>query len=334
VNVLLHDTGRELIAVRLTGKDRVVWRHPRARVVYVATSPDGSRVALSVALLPQSAREPSYALYLLDSDGTVKTVDVTREFRSIDYPIFLRPPTDLNGPEHLYWIRSSENVNRSTGRLQTEVMVLTASGARPVAIPLRYGEAAFEIQGYPGAATFTMSLFHQNNVPTRLEVLKNVDYSQSTDASLTLWGEFEFRAATDNFVGVAWVSPTDYVVPVAHELYKSSYTLRLFRANCERYGSHIVYRGPGIDWGYAEVPWHMLPGGKHQVLVLGARDVARVRQGKASSAPWLAVHVPDGRTTRTGATWTRQGAWTWVSPRVDSNPRRQTRCSGISWTWP
>ncbi|GIU98831.1 MAG: hypothetical protein KatS3mg014_0447 [Actinomycetota bacterium] len=70
----------------------------------------------------------------------------------------------------------------------------------------------------------------------------------------------------------------------------------------------VVYRGTAIDWGYAEAPWPLLPGGPDRVLVLLARDVRRVRAEKADGAFWYAVDVDTGRFTRTDAWWTPAGA--------------------------
>ena len=332
-NVLLYDDGRRLWAIKVSGKRKMVWRHPPARVLHIAASPDGNELAISVALLPNNAKRPSSVLYLLDRDGSIKTVDVVRNFKSIDYPVFLRAPTQLKGRVRLYWIRTGEEVDFDTGRLDTQVMVLTSKGPQRVRIPLRFSEAPLGIFGYPGMPTFTLSLFGQGDVPTRLQIIKNVDYTQSTKRSLTLWGSHEFRAATDVFVGVAWLSPTDYIIPVAQRFHRSDYSLRLFRAGCELFGSHVVYRGSRIDWGFAEHPWDILPAGRRRVLVLGAKAMREVARGRARRAPWLAVDVESGAITKTGATWER-GAWTWVSPKAYVNPRKPGKCKGLKWTWP
>ncbi len=332
MNALLHDDGRRLSAVSLSGKRRVVWRHPPARVVHVAASPGARRLALSVSLLADGSREPSFALYLLDEDGSVRTVDVVRQFKSIDYPIFLRSPLEWKKAPRLHWVRTGEDIDEK-GRLDSQVMVLHRRKAVPVEVPLRYGEAVFALHGYPGAATFTLALFRQNDVPTRLEILKNRDYSESTEASPTFWGDNHFVANTDIFVGVAWLSPTDYVVPVAMEFDLRAYSLHLFRSNCEHLGSHVFYRGSRVDVGFSEAPWPLLPGGRDQVLVLGSRAMARVLSGKSDRAPWLAVEVKTGKVRRTRAVWSR-GAWTWVSPEANANPRSGAPCNDLEWTWP
>jgi len=318
--------------VTLDGHRRLIWSHPKARVVSIAASADGQELALSVALPTDGGQEPSFVLYLLRADGTVETVDVVYRFRIIDSPIFLMPPTDRRSGPRLYWVRVGDDAD-NLGRLDTQIMVLTGEGPREVDVPLRYAETAFDIHGYPGAYVFTLALFRQNDVPTRLEILRNDDFSRSTDASLTLWGNNEFRANTDIFVGVAWPTPIDYVVPVANEVAPERYELRLFRSGCEYLGYRVVYAGQDIDWGSSDLPWRILPGGMDQVLVLGAKDVSGILAHDADSAPWLAVDLATGRLSRTGAVWER-GAWAWVSeePRHYPSPRR-SRCAGGDRTW-
>lgn len=330
--MLLHDDQRKLLAITLEGQRKALWKHPKMYVVAIAVSPDRRRLALSVNLPARRGRQPSSALYLLESDGSIKTVDVVRGFRVIDSPVFLRSPTKFERPPKLYWIRSGETVD-DQGRLDGEPMVLTKDGPRPVEVPLRYAEAVYDLHGYSGAGTFSLSLFRKNNVPTRLEILKNEDFSQTTDASVTLWGNNESRANTDIFVGVAWVSPTDYVIPVAKHGYFDDYSLRLFSAGCEHLGSHILYEGSEIDIGYQEVSWRILPGGSDQVLVIGAEDAKAIFEGTADSAPWIAVHIPDGAMSRPGARF-EPGAWAWVSESMKASPGDDVKCRGFDWTWP
>lgn len=331
-NRLLHDDGRRLWSISLRGERDLIWKHPRANVASLATFPGGKRLALSVSLSPRKAGDPSFVLYLLESDGSIETIDVVDGYRVIDPPIFLRAPTQLRKPAGLYWLRAGENVD-SKGRLDTQVMVLGKDGPEEVSVPLRFGEAVFDLHGYPGAGTFSLALFRQNNVPTRLEILKNDDYSQSTDASPTLWGNNEPRANTDVFVGVAWVTPQEYVVPVMKETYPEGYSLRLFRTQCEYLGSHVVYSGTDFDVGFSEAPWPILPGGSDRVLLLGARDMEKIRQGKLDKTPWIAVELPGGEIAQTKAMW-EPGAWAWVSPRSPINPGDPVKCNDLEWTWP
>jgi len=341
VGMLLHDDGRRLWAVPLHGKPELLWEHRAAHVYQIAAGPGGRTLAYSVMLPGRTAKEPSYVLYLLDSDGTVRTVDVVRNYLSIETPVFLHAPTDPEGPLRLYWIRMSQEVSLATGRLETQVMVLEPEGPAKVTVPLRYDEAAFGLYGYPGGSwTFSLSLFRTNDVPTRLEILMNDDVSGSAgDASLTLWGDIERPVNTDVFTGVAWLTPTEYVIPVAHEFFPNDYSLRLFRVGCEYLGSYVIYQGTGIDWGYSENPWPILPGGKDTVLVLGASDVKAVAAGKAKEAPWLAVNIISGKIVRTQAMWSPPGTllgwWTYVQPAQKVKPpTKAPNCADLTWTYP
>ncbi|MEW6058927.1 MAG: hypothetical protein AB1551_02095, partial [Actinomycetota bacterium] len=219
-------------------------------------------------------------------------------------------------------------------------MTFGPEGLLPVTVPLRYAEAPFGIYGYPGSWMFSLTLFRTSNAPTRLEILLNVDFGKAAqDASLTLWGVVERPVSTDIFTGVAWVTPYEYVIPVAQDFYPDDYSLRLFRFNCEYFGSHAFYQGTDIDWGYSENPWPILPGGKDTVLVLGASDVKAVAAGKARTAPWLAVNVYTGKIVRTDAMWSPPGRllgwWTFVQPpRKLPTPSEAPDCSDLTWTYP
>ena len=332
VDALLHDDGSRLWSVELSGRRSLVWSHPPAFVSQLATSPDGERVAMSIGLEPRNASQPSFLLYILEGDGSVQLADATRDFRSIDSPLFLRPPSSRGAArERLYWIRTGESVD-PFGRLDSQVMVLTDEGAREVMVPLRFTEAVFDIHGFPGAATATLTLFRQNDVPTRAEVLRNDDHrSGVTPASLTLWGNNEFRANTDVLNGVAWVSPSEYVVPVAQRFHGARYELRLFRIGCESLGSHVVYKGRDIDWGYSELPWRIVPAGPRRVLVLGAGEARGANPDAPRGLTWLAVDLERGRISPTGVEWSR-GGWAWVerAPRAG----RDAGCDDVSWSWP
>ena len=83
-----------------------VWNHPPAFVSQLAASPDGERVALSIGLEPRNGSQPSFLLYILEGDGSVRLADATRDFRSIDSPVFpgrrpagTRPGTGCTGSE-------------------------------------------------------------------------------------------------------------------------------------------------------------------------------------------------------------------------------------------
>ena len=333
IDALLHDDGRRLWSVALDGRRAVVWRHPPAAVTALAAAPDGDRVAVAVALEPRNASQAASLLYLLEEDGSVRLVDHTSSFRSIDSPIFLRPPTASDAAAaRLYWLRTGEAID-GFGRLDTDVMVL-AGRPRPVRVPLRFAEAVLDIQGYAGGSTFTFTLFRQNDVPTRAEVLRNDDdAARTTPARLTQWGNNEPRAQTDVLNGVAWVSPTDYVVPVAQRFHRGGYALRLYRVGCEQFGSQVVYRGRRIDWGYADLPWRLQPGGRDRVLVLASADARGAPRGRSTDIVWRAVDLRSGRISSTRVRWA-SGAWTWVQRDAAPRPNSRAGCSRIPWSWP
>jgi hypothetical protein len=336
VGTLLHDDGERLWAVPLEGRPRLLWAHPPAGVYDIAAAPDGLSIAYSVYLRAESSDDPSAVLYLLQPDGSVRVVDVVDNFALIHSPIFLRPPTEPKGPPRLYWIRWGEGVDPGTARSEGQVMVLERGRAVPVTLPLRYAEAPFALYGYPGGATFSLSLFRNDNVPTRVEILNMQDfYRNAADVSLTHWGYFQPDVNTDVAVGVAWVSPSEYVVPVAKERYPQGYSLRLFRDGCQFLGSHMIYQGTRIDFGASEAPWPILPAGPGRVLVLGAKDVEAVIAGRVDQIPWLAVDVSKGTITKTRAMWYRDGWWTYVQPMSSINPHtHDIDCSDLSWVYP
>jgi hypothetical protein len=319
VGDLLHDDGTHVWAYSLAGTRRLVWTHPHADVGFIAAGPAGQELALSVEFAPASAKATSSMMYLLGADGVVTAVDSVTDYETINSPVFLRPPDAKPGPVTLLWIRLGQHVDKVTERVQAQVMMETADGPAPVPIPLRYSEAPLDLHGYPGADTFTLTLFFTDNVPTGFEVLKNVGYAEVHNPNP--WAYYERRADTESGVGVAWVSPTDYVLPVAQNAHPSAYSLRLFRQGCEMYGSEVVYRGSAIDLGYEEQFWPILPAGRWSVLVM--TKAALRAKGSHLPAYWSVVDLRTGRLSTTHIPW-QQGAWEevrrpwFVSPASNS----------------
>jgi hypothetical protein len=336
--MLLHDDGRRLWAVGLTGEPRLLWKHRPLSVYEITAAPDGRSLAYSVAVPTASKKQQtSFFLYLLQSDGSITTVDSIKNFGSIESPIFLRAPTDPKGPVRLYWIRSHESLQPSTARLDKQVMVHVNAASRQVRVALRLTEAPEDIWGYAGSPLFATTVFRHDNLPTRLEVLRTDDSAPLSSTSLTYWTQFAPVANTDVFTGVAWLTPLDYAVPVGQRFSPSEYSIRLFRAGCEYYGSHVVYRGTSIDTGSSETPWTMLPYGNHTVLVLLAKDLAALGAHKSSYARWFALDVRTGRMAPTQARWTPTGWWTYVQPdrHSETGPvSSASGCRGLSWTYP
>jgi len=314
----------------------VVWTHPKAEVYELSAAPGGRQVALSVNLSRLSAGAISSVLYLLDADGSVRTVDAVRNFGQIQSPVFLQAPNEAHGPVRLYWLRTSEDTNPRTGRFRNQVMVLDGRSPRPVRLALRYDESPVAIFGYPGSRVLAVMLYRDDNVPTRFEVLRNTDYSYLPSTSLTYWTQFISAANTDDPAGVAWLSPLDYALIVGKTGYRQSFGLRLLRTTCEYFGSHKV-GFDGIDYGQSGYPWPLLAAGPAHVLVLRARDLAAIRARRATSAPWISVDVRTGAGRETRVRWRPGPWWTFVAPRrpthLPQSPR-ESDCRRYSWTYP
>ena len=100
-----------------------------------------------------------------------------------------------------------------------------------------------------------LTTFRHDNLPTRLEVLR---LEQSPRPAF--WSELGTAASTDDFAGVAWVSPREYVVPVnqlAHPETSVRAVPRRLRVRGIRTSSTTA---PTIDGGQWDVSWPILPG--------------------------------------------------------------------------
>ena len=326
---LLHEDGRRLWRVPLHGRPSVLWAHARARVYEIAAAPGGRSLAYSVlADPPPPSGAPSAFLYLLRADGRVQTVDTVRNYGSIESPVFLRTPSSEHGRVRLYWIRSHDSLAPGTEHLQKTVLVLDDAGRRPVAVRLRNNEAVDGVWGYAGSPILAVTTIRHDNLPTRLEALRI-----ETSPRLDRWSELGAAANTDDFSGIAWVSPREYVIPV-NQLAHRRTSFRLFRVGCEYAGSHVAYEGAAIDPGQWNVVWPLLAIDPEHLLVLGAPDVARVAAGTATGARWLLLDLRTGRLARTGARWSETGWWTVVQrPSTVGLPRSRADADCGKYTW-
>ena len=315
------------------GSRRSIWTHRKARVYEIAAAPDGRSLAYSVTADPPPPPEKASSfLYLMRPDGSVQTVDTIDHYGNLESPIFLRTPSAEAGPVRLYWIRSHESLQRGTARLQKFVMVLDRGARRPVRVRLRNNEAVDGIWGYAGSPMSAITTFRHDNLPTRFEALR-VEQSPR----VTEWSELGSVGNTDDFSGIAWVTPREYVVPV-NQLAHGETSFRLLRVGCEYSGSHVVYTGTAVDAGQWNVVWPLLPAGPGHVLVLGADDVARVVAGRSTTAPWLLLDLSTGTLARTDATWNGTGWWTSVQPatehRLPEVARRTRTARRYTWSFP
>lgn len=142
---------------------------------------------------------------------------------------------------------------------------------------------------------------------------------------------YEGRASTDSLAGVAWVSPTDYVVPMTQRAHQADYSLRLFRQGCEMYGSKLVYRGSAVDPGLGPQFWPILPAGRSRVLVMTRVELRKARRHQ--EAHWSVVDTSNGHLSTTKLTWTR-GAWERVEPERFVSPDAPVSCKRVKWIWP
>ncbi len=330
---LLHDDGRRLETVDPdSGHATPVWEHPRVATVALGVSPDRTRVALAVqgTQAGTGAGASPTLLYLLDVDGTVRSIDRADPGATIDTPVWLREPHAVDGSPDpvpadpvLHWVVARMKIDEA-GRADTHVRRLAGATVSTVEMPLRHQEAPLGLYAYPGSVTWLVSLFRQDNVPTRLEIVQDDDYRASTASDADHWGlGDQHRAFTDSLVGPVWISPTEYVVPVYDDTFPDATSWRLFRHNCEWAGSVPVYRGVGIDPGYAELSWHPLAAGR-RVFVVAADDARAAGEavdagGPAATVPWSVLDLDAGTLSPAGFDRT-PGAWTAV-PSTDPGTR-------------
>lgn len=329
VDAFLYDDGSTLYSIGLDGQRTVLWEHPPVAPSPegLQAAPDGTAVAMAVYLDAATEQDASGILYLLQQDGSIDVVDVTYGFTVVESPMFIRPPTEPDLEPQLYWLRFLGEID-DDGRLGSHVITLTDTGPQEVTVPLRNHEAVFGLYSYPGAATFVLSLFRQNDTPTRLELLHNKDYYLvGANASRLLWSNNEPRVNTDGYTGVAWVNPHNYVLTVSDESVDGD-TIRLvrFEMGCEWYGGQVVYQGDDIGRGVAETVWHLTAPDDHQVLALTRHDEIAIANQEIATAPWVSIDLDTGTITPTNIEWA-PGAWTWVHPTDWTNPStEETDC--------
>jgi hypothetical protein len=209
-----------------------------------------------------------------------------------------------------------------TGQLPTEAMTFTGTSIVHISIPLRHNESLTTLNGYPGGDRFTVILGRpQLDDPTQFEVLTNKDADGLTRAaSVSSWSNFAPRAETDVNVGVAWLSPSDYVVPVWTKNFPQQFGLRLYHVGCEAAGSKIIYRGTDIDIGQNVPEWTLLAAGPDRLLALRKDELALGGKEGPKSARWMELRLGASRLEPTAVQWT-PGAWAWVSPSVPLPPK-------------
>ncbi len=331
--MLLHDDGTRLWPMSLAGSRHLLWTHPAAYVEAIAVAPNGDSMAYAV--ITGSAGSGGGILYELLPDGSILTVDRTKPYDFISNPVFVRAPTDPEGPIRLYWMRLSEDFDQSVAQIPNQMMTLGASGPVPVEVPLRWGTSLYRLNAYPGAATSTLTLFRRENMPTRYEVLRDSDNAGGAASSPTVWGYWDSATDTDVDSGVAWMSPTEYVVGVGHGLSLPTYSLKLFRYHCEWAGSHLIYKGPRLDAVWDEAVWTMLPLGTKHVLVISRKASRDIAFNGATATTWLTVNIGTGKIRDTGIRYVPdRGVWVTVQPSMPTRLDADPKCWDTKWTWP
>ncbi len=310
----------------------LIWSHPKFDTYMLAAAPGGSELAIV------GSAGPSSFLYLLGPDRAVTAIREVRSGWDIWTPIFVHAPTDPGGPLRLYWVEHSDSLfDVGTATPLMRVMEYDGSSVHQVAVPLLWGEAPYAMDAYPGDTTSTLETFRTENIPTRHQILRNGDQLSGAKASSpTTWGYWAAVSDTDVDTGVAWLSPTEYVVGYGHSVQSESnvpsYSLKLFRVGCEYGGSHVLWSGSSLDAGVSGAAWRMLSPDPAHVLVLGRKAGAIGLKGKGST-PWLSIDVRTGGVARTQAMWSPVGAWAVVQKAVAA-PSSPSSCSGVHWTWP
>lgn len=188
--------------------------------------------------------------------------------------------------------------------------VLGQHGPVPVHVALRAGEYPYKLAGYPGSPIFTLALGRRVQPPPPSLLLLQALRQTRT---LSSWGELPPLLDIDNGHGVAWLSPTSFVL-LAH------LHVRLFVDRCAYRGSRVVYSGRGINGGLVdEGLWPLVPVGRGRVLVMpelprsARRDEGSVMRVNERPLHWAVLDLRTGRLSRTRLVFSEQG-WVYVQP--------------------
>ena len=331
--MLLYDDGTHLWDVSLDGTRELLWAHPTVSVHGVTAGPGGHQLAMVVS--PIGANTLVY-LYELTPDGQVRAVTSVRGDASYIYdPVFVNAPAEPRGPLRLYWVeRRGDPPNGATSRLMT----LGADGPVPVEVPLLSSYTLESLFAYPGAPTSSLLVTHPTGAG-HSEVFRNNDLQASdVTSSPTLWASWVKSGTTRMSyfnLGVAWLTPTDYVVPIlpgpSQSVRGSRLALDGFRVGGEPTPSRTVVTDSAIStYGDGWAP--MIALDSRHILVISSRSAlkgikaASRLHSRSAGVPWLEVDVCTGKTTATGAMWHMDAAWTAVMPALPYSPTQTSLC--------
>lgn len=340
--MLLYDDGTHLWNVSLDGTRQLLWTHPTASILEMAAGPDGHQLAMVVSPFGANKLHLVY-LYELTPDGEIRAVTSVRGNVSYIYdPVFVSAPTQPQGPLRLYWVeRRQDAPDSATGRL----MSLGSSGPTAVEVSLLSSYAVENLFAYPGAPTSSLLVTR----PTRVrhsEVFRNNDL-QANDgtSSPTVWASWVKSANTGLSyfnLGVAWLTPTDYVVPIlpgpGQIVQHSRLEFDAFRVGYEPTPSHVVVTDSAIStFGDGWAP--MIALDRTHVLVISSKSALKGINSVESrnpsvpsrwiDLPWLEVDVCTGETTATHAMWHMDAAWTAVMPAKPYRPTQAPLCGKV-----
>ena len=330
--MLLYDDGTHLWNVSLDGTRELLWAHPTVAVHGVTAGPDGHQLAMVVS--PIGVHTLDY-LYELTPEGQVRAVTSVRGDTSYIYdPVFVSSPAEPRGTLRLYWVESRDAAtpNGATSRLMT----LGANGPVPVEVPLLSTYTLENLFAYPGAPTNSL-LVGRPGVPNS-EVFRNNDLQASdVTSSPTLWASWVKSGTTRMSyfnLGVAWLTPTDYVMPLPgpdQSVRGNRLELDGFRVGDEPTPSHTVVTDSAIST-YADGWAPMIALDGRHILVISSRSAlkgikaASRLHSRSTSVPWLEVDVCTGKITVTRAMWHMDAAWTAVMPALPYSPTQTSLC--------
>ncbi len=193
---LLYDDGTRLWGYRLDGRRRLLWLHPKLRVVTVAASPIGHELGYVAG---SGNRQ---AVYDLRPDGRITTLYAGQLYQQ---PVFLRPPGNRAAQPRWFFTTSDSGARRLW-------MQTSPDTSAAVAVQLHGGETPDVATGYPGSANSELTVLRQVGPPT-FEMLYDQDMGLRGD--VLHWSRFLSIGQSDGDFPPAWLTPRSVLVASA-----------------------------------------------------------------------------------------------------------------------